>query len=260
MSERCGDSLRGLPAKVPHIKEKQIMRKLVSAVLFALVTLVPVAFANEIPDCRLGVAPVNVDREAQPGDQKFTAPKGAVVRMEFRKEGQQRLSYVRCKFAADTESYAVAPGLAWDIPSGNDFRAENWTIPYEMSEGRPGKAATVEIGAVTAGAPGEADVTNSGTETAAVLNFTIPEGRPGVNCWDTNKNSKDDPNEDMNHDGLWDAHDCIPTIIPRKNAYLRWWDDHPVIATGVHVLGLAVVVCGTGNCSGSNNYRHEQVH
>lgn len=40
-------------------------------------------------------------------------------------------------------------------------------------------AATVEVGTVTTGEPGtEASVTNSGTENAAVLDFTIPRGDP----------------------------------------------------------------------------------
>jgi len=48
--------------------------------------------------------------------------------------------------------------------------------------GPSGAAATVSVGTVTTGAPGtQAAVTNSGTASAAVLNFTIPQGAPGVN-------------------------------------------------------------------------------
>ena len=44
-------------------------------------------------------------------------------------------------------------------------------------QGPPGAAATVTVGTVTTGEPGtDALVTNSGTENAAVLNFTIPRG------------------------------------------------------------------------------------
>jgi hypothetical protein len=47
-------------------------------------------------------------------------------------------------------------------------------------QGDPGTAATITIGAVTTGAAGSsAVVTNSGTSTTAVLNFTIPKGDPG---------------------------------------------------------------------------------
>ena len=43
-----------------------------------------------------------------------------------------------------------------------------------------GTAATITIGAVTTGAAGSnVVVTNSGTSTAAILNFTIPKGDPG---------------------------------------------------------------------------------
>ena len=47
--------------------------------------------------------------------------------------------------------------------------------------GAPGTAATVSVGTVSTGAAGsDAAVTNSGTENAAVLNFTIPRGSDGV--------------------------------------------------------------------------------
>ena len=48
-------------------------------------------------------------------------------------------------------------------------------------QGPPGKAATVTVGTVTTGEPGtDAIVTNSGTESAAVLDFTIPKGENGA--------------------------------------------------------------------------------
>ena len=47
--------------------------------------------------------------------------------------------------------------------------------------GAPGTAATIAIGTVNTGAPGSnVNVNNSGTPTAAVLNFTIPAGTPGA--------------------------------------------------------------------------------
>ena len=47
-------------------------------------------------------------------------------------------------------------------------------------QGPPGAAATVTVGTVTTGEPGtDAIVTNSGTESAAVLDFTIPKGETG---------------------------------------------------------------------------------
>ena len=48
-------------------------------------------------------------------------------------------------------------------------------------QGIPGQAATITIGSVTTGAAGSsATVTNSGTSTAAVLDFTIPQGAKGA--------------------------------------------------------------------------------
>ena len=48
-------------------------------------------------------------------------------------------------------------------------------------QGEPGAAATVTVGTVTTGEPGtDAIVTNSGTESSAVLNFTIPRGETGT--------------------------------------------------------------------------------
>ena len=48
-------------------------------------------------------------------------------------------------------------------------------------KGDTGAAATVRVGTVTTGEPGtDAIVTNSGTENAAVLNFTIPKGETGA--------------------------------------------------------------------------------
>ena len=48
-------------------------------------------------------------------------------------------------------------------------------------QGDPGAAATVTVGTVTTGEPGtDAIVTNSGTESSAVLDFTIPRGETGT--------------------------------------------------------------------------------
>lgn len=48
-------------------------------------------------------------------------------------------------------------------------------------DGQDGRSATIEIGTTTTGQPGtDASVVNSGTETQAVLNFTIPRGEQGI--------------------------------------------------------------------------------
>lgn len=69
-----------------------------------------------------------------------------------------------------TESAAV---LNFTIPRGGTGPAG--------ADGKDGAAATVTVGTVTTGEPGtDAIVTNSGTENAAVLNFTIPRGETGA--------------------------------------------------------------------------------
>lgn len=49
------------------------------------------------------------------------------------------------------------------------------------SRGPTGAAATIAVGTTTTGAPGtDASVSNSGSSSAAIFNFTIPEGDPGA--------------------------------------------------------------------------------
>ena len=69
-----------------------------------------------------------------------------------------------------TENAAV---LDFIIPRGNTGESSGGT-------GGAGAAATIEVGAVTTGEPGtNAAITNSGTESNAVFNFTIPRGDKG---------------------------------------------------------------------------------
>jgi len=68
--------------------------------------------------------------------------------------------------------------LDFAIPRGDVGEQGQQGIPGE--QGVPGNAATVTAGTTTTGAPGSsAAVTNSGTSSAAVLDFTIPEGVAG---------------------------------------------------------------------------------
>ena len=73
-----------------------------------------------------------------------------------------------------TESNAV---LNFVIPAG--ATGANGT---DGATGADGTAATVQVGTTTTGAPGtNASVTNTGTESNAVLNFVIPAGATGAN-------------------------------------------------------------------------------
>lgn len=68
------------------------------------------------------------------------------------------------------------------IVNSRDSAALVWTAPAPLvQQGPAGTAATVNAGTTTTGAPGtSASVTNSGTTSAAVFNFTIPRGDTGA--------------------------------------------------------------------------------
>ena len=69
----------------------------------------------------------------------------------------------------------------------------NFTIPRgaDGATGADGAAATITVGEVTTLEAGEeATVTNSGTENAAVLDFSIPKGEKG------DKGDQGDPGKD----------------------------------------------------------------
>ena len=75
--------------------------------------------------------------------------------------------------------------LAANSSSQPDANPTVWALLAQAGSvgptGPAGAAATIALGTVTTGAPGSAaQVTNSGTSSAAVLNFTIPQGTPGV--------------------------------------------------------------------------------
>lgn len=66
----------------------------------------------------------------------------------------------------------------WD---GETWKDQGQLQGAKGDKGDPGTAATVSVGTVSTGAPGSnAAVTNSGTESAAVFNFTIPRGNDGA--------------------------------------------------------------------------------
>lgn len=69
--------------------------------------------------------------------------------------------------------------LNFGIPKGHD--GTNGKDGLNGIDGTDGKAATIAIGTVTTGEPGSnASVTNVGTDTAAVLDISIPRGDKGV--------------------------------------------------------------------------------
>ena len=74
-------------------------------------------------------------------------------------------------------SGAVPELYYWDANAASPAWVE---IKSKGEPGPPGPGATIEIGDTTTGDPGDpADVVNTGTETNAVLEFTIPRGDKG---------------------------------------------------------------------------------
>ena len=68
-----------------------------------------------------------------------------------------------------------------DHPSGQSFNVMDGVNGTNGTNGQDGAAATIQVGTVTTGQPGSnASVTNSGTQNAAVFDFSIPQGAQGV--------------------------------------------------------------------------------
>jgi hypothetical protein len=89
--------------------------------------------------------------------------------------------------ANDAVSYGGSTYLALSssLASVPDASPSKWAVLAQAGSAGPtgpsGAAATVTVGTVTTGAAGtQASVTNSGTASAAVLNFTIPQGAAGI--------------------------------------------------------------------------------
>lgn len=82
----------------------------------------------------------------------------------------------------DTGDASTVPGPPGDdstVPGPKGDTGADSTVPGP--QGNPGTAASVAVGSTTTGNPGtNASVTNSGTSSAAVLDFTIPRGNTGA--------------------------------------------------------------------------------
>jgi hypothetical protein len=91
-------------------------------------------------------------------------------------------------FDVEVEQYEVyfsIDGVNQGPPGPQGPPGQDSTVPGPPgtpgAQGLPGAAATVNAGATVTGAPGSnAQVTNSGSTTAAIFNFTIPRGDVGA--------------------------------------------------------------------------------
>lgn len=86
-------------------------------------------------------------------------------------------------YAANQPSVGIKPPNAtyWTLIGSKGDQGTQGPPGEQGKPGTPGQAATIQIGEVTTGEPGTpAAVTNTGTENAAVLKFTIPRGETGA--------------------------------------------------------------------------------
>lgn len=108
--------------------------------------------------------------------------------------------------------------LDFTIPRGVDG-----TNGTDGTNGSDGLAATVNVGTTTTGDPGtSASVTNSGTESAAILNFTIPRGADGTNGIDgiNGTNGTNGTDGIVSIIVLWDGGTCRPALVAGNFWYL----------------------------------------
>lgn len=109
------------------------------------------------------------------GDKGDTGPQGtpgnaATIRVGMVSQGDPDTPPIIRNVGTDTDAV-----LNFIIPRGE----KGDTGPQGL-QGISGNAATIQIGSVSQGEPDTVPiVTNSGTDTAAVLNFTIPKGEKG---------------------------------------------------------------------------------
>ena len=98
------------------------------------------------------------------------------------KAGDMGISIVTVTDRNNSHGFMVFSVLADepDQPAGT-LHVRFITGIYNGKDGTDGQGATITVGEVTTGAAGsQASVTNSGTENAAVLDFTIPQGADGA--------------------------------------------------------------------------------
>src|SRR5690606_16442983 len=78
-------------------------------------------------------------------------------------------------------SNALVTNVGTSSAASLDFVIPRGDPGINGTNGSDGAAATVAVGTTTTGAPGSnASVTNSGTSSAAVFNFTVPRGDTGA--------------------------------------------------------------------------------
>jgi hypothetical protein len=116
----------------------------------------------------------------------LTVNRAKIVAITPGRQGEQGTAGTAATIAVGTVTTGAPGSPAAVTNSGTSSAAVfDFDIPEgdkgdKGDQGDPGAAATIAVGTVTTGAPGSsATVTNSGTSSAAVFDFSIPEGDKG---------------------------------------------------------------------------------
>ena len=79
------------------------------------------------------------------------------------------------------KTYSWGEGLALGLDAETKEQISGLTVGGNLSSSGSGSSATIAVGTVTTGDAGtDAAITNAGTSSAAVFNFTIPRGATGA--------------------------------------------------------------------------------
>lgn len=117
-------------------------------------------------------------------------------------------------------SVSAAGVLSWTNRAGLDNPA---SVNIKGAKGDTGTAATIEVGTVTTGAAGSsASVTNSGTASNVVLNFTLPRGKDGADgCVTVDAELSDTSTNPIQNKAVKTAIDTVTASIPTKVSTLE---------------------------------------
>lgn len=112
-------------------------------------------------------------------DFAFTIPRGATgAQGNQGNPGADGYTFTPSLDASGNLSWVKSQGSGGEAPSPVNIKGPQGDTG---SQGPAGSAATIAIGTVTTGAEGSnASVTNSGTTSAAIFDFTIPRGATGL--------------------------------------------------------------------------------
>lgn len=129
-------------------------------------------------------------------------------------------------YAVGTESENVVyfwNGTAWvglgAVKGADGAPGKDGADGAPGAAGKDGASATIRIGTVATGAAGSsAQVTNGGTESAAVLNFVIPRGADGAPGNEGAKGEKGDPGEDFRILGYYDTLSALTSAVTAPTA------------------------------------------